>query len=247
VVPIRGVSCIKTPSAYNHFMQLPTEVPVMTMSNLILFPQAMLPLYIFEPRYRRMLADALDSERVFAVAMRRVDRVREVPSPVAGVGLVRACVTHQDGTSHLVLQGLVRAELGKAVQTKPYRRHLIKPVASTDRPSPESDALAGKVLELVGERLTLGFHGHAAPPIPGLDELPGPEGEAPAVEAFRHVLKQLARQDTPEQLVDLVSATLLPGAIERQLILETRNLEDRLRHLVRFLHEEIRRQRQHET
>lgn len=227
-------------------MQLPTEVPVMTMANVILFPQAMLPLYIFEPRYRRMLADALASERLFAVAMRRQDRVRETPAPVAGVGLIRACVTHRDGTSHLVLQGLVRAELGKAVQTRPYRRHQISPVASDSPPSVEADALAGKVLELVWERLALGFHGHAAPPIPGLEEVPEGGGDAPAVEAFRHVLKQLARQDTPEQLVDLVSATLLPGVQERQMILETRNLEDRLRHLVRFLREEIHRQKKME-
>lgn len=217
----------------------------MTLSNVILFPQAMLPLYIFEPRYRRMLQEALAGERIFAVAMRRADRVTEVPTPVAGVGLIRACVTHGDGTSHLVLQGLARVELGKATQTRPYRRHRIAPLTERSEPSVEADALAAKVLELVGERLALGFQGHAAPPIPGLEEMAEAGGEAPAVEAFRHVLKQLARQDTPEQLVDLVSATLLPGVRERQIILETRSLEDRLRHLVRFLRHEISRQ-QHE-
>ncbi|MBK9140226.1 MAG: LON peptidase substrate-binding domain-containing protein [Verrucomicrobia bacterium] len=228
-------------------MQLPTEVPVMTLSNVILFPQAMLPLYIFEPRYRRMLRDALAGERMFAVAMRRTDRVREVPVPVAGVGLIRACVTHDDGTSHLVLQGLARAELGKAVQTRPYRRHVIKPLSATQEPSVEADALAGKVLELVSERLQLGFQGHATPPLPGLAEAAEADGDAPAVEAFRQVLKQLARQDTPEQLVDLVSATLVPGVRERQVILETRNLEERLRHLIRFLREEISRRRQQKS
>ena len=39
-------------------MLLPAEVPVMTLNQAILFPQAMLPLYIFEPRYRKMLKDA---------------------------------------------------------------------------------------------------------------------------------------------------------------------------------------------
>ena len=42
-------------------MKLPSEVPVMTLPNATLFPQALLPLYIFEPRYRRMLADTLAS------------------------------------------------------------------------------------------------------------------------------------------------------------------------------------------
>jgi ATP-dependent Lon protease len=44
-------------------MKIPNEVPIMTLPNATLFPQALLPLYIFEPRYRQMLADALHSNR----------------------------------------------------------------------------------------------------------------------------------------------------------------------------------------
>jgi len=43
-------------------MDLPNEVPVMTLPSATLFPQALLPLYIFEPRYRQMVADTLKSE-----------------------------------------------------------------------------------------------------------------------------------------------------------------------------------------
>ena len=84
-------------------MQLPREVPVMTLPNAILFPGALLPLYIFEPRYRRMLADALHSHRLFAVAMQKPGRTREIPSAVAGLGLIRVAVTKQDATSYLIV------------------------------------------------------------------------------------------------------------------------------------------------
>ena len=67
-------------------MELPLEVPVMTLPSATLFPQALLPLYIFEPRYRRMLKDALDSNRMFSVAMQKPGRTREIPCPVAGLG-----------------------------------------------------------------------------------------------------------------------------------------------------------------
>ncbi|MBI3192595.1 MAG: LON peptidase substrate-binding domain-containing protein, partial [Pedosphaera parvula] len=60
-------------------MEIPSEVPVMILPNAILFPQAMLPLHIFEPRYRRMLADALHSHRMFCVAMQKPGCVRETP------------------------------------------------------------------------------------------------------------------------------------------------------------------------
>ena len=47
---------------------LPDEVAVMTLPGVAFFPQALLPLHIFEPRYQHMLRDALDSHRLFAVA-----------------------------------------------------------------------------------------------------------------------------------------------------------------------------------
>src|SRR6267378_1924673 len=65
-------------------MKLPNEVPVMTLPNATLFPQALLPLYIFEPRYRRMLVDSLHSDRMFSVAMQRPGRVRHLPFDFAG-------------------------------------------------------------------------------------------------------------------------------------------------------------------
>ena len=83
----------------------------MTLPNATLFPQALLPLYIFEPRYRQMLADALHSHRMFSVAMQKPGSKRESPLTVAGLGLIRVSVGHRDGTSHLILQGLARVEL----------------------------------------------------------------------------------------------------------------------------------------
>src|SRR5437870_12882009 len=108
-------------------MKMPREVPIMTLSNATLFPQALLPLYIFEPRYRQMLADALHSNRMFSVAMQKQGSNRETPSAVAGVGLIRVSVGHRDGTSDLILQGLALVELEEAVRYKPHRVHGIAP------------------------------------------------------------------------------------------------------------------------
>src|SRR5213083_3578592 len=112
-------------------MDLPREVPVMTLPSAILFPQALLPLYIFEPRYQRMLSDALGSHRMFSVAMQKPGRSRETPCAVAGLGLIRASVARKDGTSNLVLQGIARVELAEVVQTRPYRIHTIRALRST--------------------------------------------------------------------------------------------------------------------
>src|SRR3974390_2608730 len=121
-------------------MKIPREVPVMTLPNATLFPQALLPLYIFEPRYRQMLADALHSHRMFSIAMQKPGSSRESPLPVAGLGLIRVSVGHRDGTSHLILQGLSRVELHAIVRESPYRvyrvRHLSTPDWDTARVQP---------------------------------------------------------------------------------------------------------------
>ena len=92
-------------------LQVPTTVPVMTLPNTVLFPQALMPLHIFEPRYQEMLVDVLAGDRLFAVA--RVDDSRlqepgafEPLHQVASVGIVRACQDAGDGTSNLLLQGI---------------------------------------------------------------------------------------------------------------------------------------------
>ncbi len=213
-------------------MQVPPAVPVMTLGNAILFPQAMLPLYIFEPRYRRMLANVLEGPRMFAVALRRKDRVRETPFSVAGLGLVRACVTRPDGTSHLILQGLARIRLGRAVQYRPYRMHVVESLPPAGDSGLVVQALTTRVLELTRDRLQQ-----------SLEETkvisPGQSGpHPPTLLAFQEALEQLARQEDAEQLTDLVSATLLRDPRQRQIILETLRLEDRLRYLVRFLQSE---------
>src|SRR6266436_2838068 len=136
-------------------MKIPREIPVMTLPKATLFPQALLPLYIFEPRYRQMLADALHSNRMFSVAMQRPGNSRETPAPIAGLGLIRVSVGHNDGTSHLILQGLTRVKLRETVQYKPYRVQRIQPLVAEDADNVTVDALIAKVHELVEQRLEL--------------------------------------------------------------------------------------------
>ncbi len=224
-------------------MKIPREVPVMTLPNATLFPQALLPLYIFEPRYRQMLADALHSNRMFSVAMQKPGRGRETPSPVAGLGLIRVSVGHRDGTSHLILQGLARVELEEAVRYKPYRVQRIKPLRSPPCDNVRVDALVAKVRELLEERIDLGL------PFPFPVMSPEKAEHSPTPPSFspKEILNYLDSITDPEQTADLVSCAVLPGAVERQTILETVDVEARLRRLIRFLLAEIRIKRQGEA
>lgn len=239
--PFIGIAirpCAQAGVSYIWLVKLPQEVPVMTLSNATLFPQALLPLYIFEPRYREMLADALESNRMFAVAMKKPGNSRETPVPVAGLGVIRVCVTHKDGTSHLILQGTARVELERAVRYKPYRVHRIRPLRTPPCDTVAADALMAKVRELILERLHLGL------PFPFMPTMkPGQwTGHLPPV-SVKDVVGFINSIGSPEQVADLVSCAVLPGAMERQAILEALNVETRLRRLIQFLMREIREHR----
>lgn len=212
---------------YIGHMEIPDEAPVMTLPNATLFPQALMRLHIFEPRYRQMLDEVLHSRRMFIIAMRKPG-VREVPFTVAGLGLVRFCMKQPNGTSNLILEGLSRVELVRTVRRTPFRVSRIRPLPTPSRDSVAIDALMAKVRDLVTERMEQDF--------PNLD---AEFKKAPVKE----IVACLESLNDPDRVADLVSWSMLRGAAERQTILETIEIEARLKHLIHFLIAEINQQR----
>ena len=117
---------------------LPTTVPVMPLTGVLLFPNALLPLHIFEPRFREMLAHALDDDRMLCVALVRPERSQWRTSDdfyeVSTVGLIRACVGRSDGTSDLILQGIHRVKFSEFEQEAPFPIARIKPLETRSTP-----------------------------------------------------------------------------------------------------------------
>lgn len=217
----------------------------MTLPNATLFPQAMLPLYIFEPRYRQMLKDVLSANRMFAVAMQKPACLREIPAPVAGLGVVRVSVCHKDGTSHLILQGLTRVELQETVRYKPYRVQRVRVLEATPAAGQAVDGLVAKVRELLAERLRLGLP-FPFPTLSAKDDATAPSTCCSAL-AAQDMMDYVSGLQNPEHIADLVSCAILRGPQRRQSILEALDVETRLRRLVLFLRAEIKEHRPPET
>jgi Lon protease-like protein len=131
---------------------LPKRIPVMPLPGALLFPHALLPLHIFEPRYREMLKHALVRHRMFCVALLKPDCIDWDSTAdffhVATVGLIRACVERSDGTSNLILQGLERVRFSEFRQEAPFPIATVESLESDSIMSVETEALAAKVLEL---------------------------------------------------------------------------------------------------
>jgi Lon protease-like protein len=181
---------------------------------------------------------------MFSVAMQRPGNSRETPAPVAGLGLIRVSVGHRDGTSHLILQGIARVQLQEAVRYRPYRIQRIKPIETPPCDNVKVDALVAKVRELLEERINLGLPF----PFPVMSpEKCGTQNTPPPSFSPKEILNYLDSISDPEQAADLVSCAVLPGAMERQTILETVDVEARLKRLIQFLISEIKEKRKGET
>ncbi len=204
----------------NGSVDLPDEVPVMPLPGAVLFPHALLPLYIFEDRYRDMLAHALQRDRMFSVTLIKPScpewHAPEDFFQFATVGLIRACVGRGDGSSNLVLQGLHRVRFSSFQQETPFPIARIDIVEShNDTTTVETEALGEKVLELYRK-------------------LKRAERRLPP-----KVDRYLAELGDLEMLGDLVASTFVDEPLRRQRMLEESSLNQRLRLLITYLQDEI--------
>ena len=197
---------------------LPDHVPVMPLPGALLFPNALLPLHIFEPRYQQMLELALREHRMFSVALLKPQRTQWKSTDdffhVAGIGLIRACVGRSDGTSNLILQGLRRAQFTGFEQNDPFPIARLEPLESETTTTVETEALGAKVIELYSKLKTEGR------------QLP------------EKVDKYLASLTDMEMLADLMAATFINDPLRRQQLLEELSLNRRLRLVIQYLREE---------
>lgn len=210
----------------------------MTLPAATLFPQSLLPLYVFEPRHRRMLVDVLESHRMLVVAMQKPSCQRETPHEVAGLGLVRMAVQHSDGTAHVVLQGLIRVSLTPALRYKPYRVHRVTPLCSIPAPPNHCQPLLQELRDLVQRRIELGL---PFPPPPTLMDAENVVSLAPCPDAMAAILRDTLDLKDPDVVADLISAILVGPATVRQQLLECVRTSDRLALLVAHLKTELAR------
>jgi Lon protease-like protein len=186
------------------------RVPLFPLPNAVLFPHALLPLHIFEERYRVMTRDILTGSRCLAIGLIAPGSSdeEEVPAvlPIAGVGEVVMAHELPDGRFNLVVRGRARVQIDQElVSDRPYRL-----VSATELPdfqivNPAEIADADQTLRALIGRL--------ADAIPDGGEL------------LRQVI---AAQETPAELVDGVASALIVDPVLRQRLLETRDVAQRL-------------------
>ncbi|QEY33451.1 ATP-dependent protease [Synechococcus sp. RSCCF101] len=113
------------------------ELPLFPLPDVVLFPQEVLPLHIFEPRYRMMLRTVMDSDRRFGVV--RWDPQNQTCAPIGCCAEILHCQTQEDDRSNIVTMGQQRFRVLNIIREAPFRVAMVSWLE--DEPPAEPEAL----------------------------------------------------------------------------------------------------------
>lgn len=191
-------------------LNVPRCIPVFPLPNVVFFPRTYLPLHIFEPRYREMVADATAEGQVIGIALLKEgwEEHDEGAPPIHSVGCVGRLVSMQklpDGRSNILLLGIERYVVAEEMGGKSYRRARI-----TLQPQDDPDFLE-----------------------PGLrEELIGLFRESLKTHEDLAIWQKLFPLDRNDQvLVNALSSYLGFTPLEKQFLLEAESLQQQARRL----------------
>jgi len=187
------------------------HVPLFPLPGVVLLPGNVLPLHVFEPRYRALVEDALAGERLIAPALLKPGYEADyegAPAIEEHVCLGRVILDQRlpDGRWNVVLLGLRRARVVDEDRSGPFRRARVElideEVAEADEDSPETAAVAAEFAAY-------------------LEDLPA--GLVRDIERLASAVS-LLRAEVPANVpfglaIDLASEALLLGTDERQQLL----------------------------
>lgn len=141
-------------------LDLAGPVPIFPLPEMVFFPGTVLPLHLFEPRYREMAADLLDGDRLLAMALLddgwQEDYFGNPPiHPIVTVGRVRRCERLEDGRFNIELVGLARARVLEEVHGRSYRLGRLQALEEVEVAPEVASGLRDRLLRslraLVGE------------------------------------------------------------------------------------------------
>ena len=129
-------------------------IPLFPLSTVVFFPNTLLPLHVFEPRYKQMVQDVIESEKIIGMALLKPGwESNYYGNPevfdVVGMGRIVSSEMFKDGRINIVLFGLKRVKIEEIVQDKPYRLARVSILENT--PSAGDEAYRARIEELINK------------------------------------------------------------------------------------------------
>jgi uncharacterized protein len=185
-------------------------IPLFPLPDTVLFPGMPLPLHVFEPRYRKMVEDALASERTIGMVLLRPGWEADYQGrpPVYPIGCAGTMTSHErleDGRYNIMLRGQARFRILEENDDQPYRLARVTTLPDAAGNPAELDALRQRVLDAIARA-----------------------ADGPASLVLQGELPH-------ELLVNALSQSLSLPPVEKQSLLDCDTLEARYARLIEIL------------
>ncbi len=195
---------------------LPSDIiALVPMRNVVLFPHVFMPITVGRTRSIAAIEFALESKLPIGIVLQK-DATIDEPGleTLCGVGTVANIVRHateEDGTHHVICQGIERFRIDAIVEGYPFIAARVQRIQETTHITTQTEALALQLRERAIEILSL---------------LPGAPAE------LAHALQAT---HAPSDLADITASLLDSEVSEKQKLLETFDIEARIQHVLKIL------------
>src|SRR5438128_6012062 len=134
------------------------EIPLFPLPNLVLFPHIVVPLHIFEERYKLMINTCIDRDEAFGLVLLRSGAEEESEETIHRVGVTARIVQVErleDGRINILCEGEARFRIYRFTQQTPYWKGAAD-FFEDDESHPSIEALCEQVSELYRKVVDLG-------------------------------------------------------------------------------------------
>jgi Lon protease-like protein len=193
---------------------VPDEIGIMVLSGSYFFPESILPLQIFEPRYKEMLQHAVENNKMFAISPQPLHENHLNEHAVGCIGIIRECKTTKSGHYLVWLHGVSRVRFTKITQILPYLRCEVSPLFCEDEHSEKVESRISRILDLSE---VINHFTHHLPP---------------------EYITNFRTFDDYDLLIDMVTSAYVRNQDTLQVLIESDDLAERALTLLRALEKE---------
>jgi len=127
-------------------------IPLFPLSSIVFFPNTLLPLHIFEPRYKEMVNAAINNEKIIGMALLKPGWESDYYGnpdvyDVIGMGRIVSSEVFEDGKINIILYGLKRAKIQEIITDLPYR--LARVSIMDNNPNTKDEIYRSKIEQLI--------------------------------------------------------------------------------------------------
>ncbi len=198
---------------------IPDELPVLPLRGTVLYPDLILPIMVGRKKSVKLIDDAMDSDRIIGVITQKrseIEDPKETDLYSVGVAaLILRMIRELDGSQRVIVQGVSRTKVKEYFQREPYFKARVEVIEEGLVQGVEIDALMMNLKNLFQR----------------------------AVELAPYLTSELGTMvsniKSPAILADLIASNLNISTTEKQGILETFDIRERLTKVHLFLNKEV--------